>query len=510
MKMMRKIFFMGLVAFVACNLLACSDDDEATPVAPRVEVVELGDYNSADLKTNQSVVTTIKFSSNSNWHIYSDKMWVLFSVAENGPYYNDMKGVAGTHTVYVKITDAGRTFDTSAANVKVACADSEFSLYTFERPAKELTSQMVNFDGETISSVELGNDESVYIKIDANYAFGVKYYPSWMESPEPYDDGYLLKVKEEYIPFALSDKFVIASSDNSVENSFDVNYLGLAPSYMDVSGEHSSYGWEFHTDGKTFRTTASSIEGAAVEPFVYDFISYDIKCFNYDCEFVVLNRGKNASMSIAESPWIIVERDAEDNSKIIVKALPFTPSASERSRTACLFAVPSGMYDDFIADINSETDIDAFIDGHNDYVVIEATQKDIFATEGFSITKNDGTAVECRKLTEGDLFTWVSSELGSDDNPIEVYEMTGEAGVNYVVNTLYTEDEWSDGGFNIYDADGNVPGPRWGRPSRSQNSDGFYVIKFKVPTAGITQPTVLRLHINNVNKKALIIMPANN
>ena len=277
----------------------------------------------------------------------------------------------------------------------------------------------------------------------------------------------------------------------------------MAPTIVRIDGDYTPWGWEIALDGKTFRSESSSLDGESEEIVVENFIPYNVKCLNYDCSFICATEKGDGSISV--DSWLWAEVDAENAGAVSVYAKPFA-AVNERSRKGYLFAVPTSMHSDFVAAINSAADAVTFVDEHIDYVLVEATQKDIFAPDGFVITDATGAIVECSEETDEAMYSWVSSELSITD----VYTVDGVNGATWVVNTLITPEEGAPA-FALYDADGTVPTRRWGSPKITLNADGYYEIKLKVPAASnFTKPMILRLHRNNVNIKALIFKPVNN
>lgn len=504
MKKMKNIFLIGMLAVVAAAFVACDDDDENI-VPATFELVSVESYDVAELNEKDCIVSAIEFATNSNWRISSDKIWVLFSATENGEYFNDIYGVAGAHKVFMKITNDARTFEPASADVTVKYADKELVLETVNRLAKNHSSEIIDENGNAVEEIVINGTASTTIEINANYSFGLKSYPEWLSEPVLYNDSYILSIKDEYVPYALSGNVVIASVDGSIEHTYPINYAGMSPTDIRISGDYTPWAWEVALDGKTFRHEGTSLEGETEEVVVENYIPYTIKCLNYDCKFVCVTENSNGRLSVSSDSWLWAEQSVEDKSSVAVYAKPFA-ATDARSRKGYLFALPAGVYDEFIAAVNSATDAIAFVDEHTDYVLVEATQKDIFAPDGFIITDASGAAVECGEEKDENLYIWVSSELSVTD----VYSITGINGVTYIVNTLITPEEGAPA-FAIYDADGTVPGRRWGSPTMSLNADGYYELKLKVPAASsFTKPLILRLHRNNVNIKALIIKPVNN
>ena len=91
----------SLFAIAANSLVACSDDEKSA-VAPNVQIVSIEPYNANLFDTQESFIRSVEFESSREWRLYADKIWVLFSKTKDGVYTPEIKGVAGTHKVYMK------------------------------------------------------------------------------------------------------------------------------------------------------------------------------------------------------------------------------------------------------------------------------------------------------------------------------------------------------------------------------------------------------------------------
>lgn len=505
MKKMKHIFLLALVALSAIGFTACSDDDDNATVEPKVDILSVESYDMSELDANGYVLTAVKFSSSTPWRLYADKMWVLFARNEIGTYMNDATGLAGTHTIYIKITGDGRDFEAAEANISIAAAGKNFPVETVSRSAKKHEITITDEDGGSMESIDIDGSASVSVRISGNSQYGIKSYPEWLEEPTLHEEGYDFEVKENFTPYVLSGNIVLASADGLAEYTFPVNYAGMPGDRIEINGDYTSWAWEVSLDGKTFVNESPTVEGGTELVTLEGHIPFAIKCLNYDCQFILAEEANNGSVVVSADPWLVVERSADDESSVLVTAKTFEPSKAARSRKGYLFAVPSAIYDTFMSEIAAAADMLSLIDTHEKYVMLEITQKDIYAPEGFTVTDADGNIIPCVAETDKDLYEWVSSELGIT----EVYTIEGINDAKYTINTLYTEEDWG-GGYNIYDSSDYANARIWSL-SRKINDEGYYILSLKVPVASkFTEPVVIRLHDNNVNKKALIIKPVNN
>lgn len=496
---------------LACAFTGCSSDDDNSSAMllqnPSFKFINMAPYDLADLDKEDYIITPMDFSSTTAWQVSSDKIWVLFSTTEDGQYYNDIMGAAGVHRIYMKITNDARTFEPAGAKVVFSYAGNKYDLGTIYRHAKQHNTTILDENGEVITSVEIGGDASVAFKIDANYNCGIKSYPEWLSEPTIYNGSYMFNVIDEYTPYELTGSIVVASEDGATEQAIAVNYSGMDPATIKISGDYTSWGWLLSLDGKTFlkEGSTSSVEGESEDVFVENALPFTIKCFNYDCKFLFIEENADGTFIASENGWLSAERSDDDLSTVKVVAAPFAATKAKRSRKGYLFAIPSGVYDEVLNSMTSSADAATFVDNNINYALVEVTQKDIFAIEGFSVTGSDGSSFITEAEPAGELYDWVSSELSITD----VYTMNGINGVKYTINTLYTEEDWN-GGYSIYDMSGNsyTNARVWGLSRKIV--DGYYIFTLTVPAATrFTEPVIIRLHSSNVNKKALIIKPVN-
>lgn len=511
MKKIKNILFASLL-IVASAFTACSSDDDNAAAnyplqAPSFKLINMEPYDLADLDEKDYIITPIEFSSTTIWKVMSDKIWVLFSTTEDGEYYNDIMGAAGVHKIYMKITNDARTFEPAGAKVAFNYGGYTYDLGTIYRHAKLHNTTIIDEAGNIVNTIEIDGSASTSFKIDANYLCGIKSYPEWLSEPTIYNGAYIFNVIEECTPYEMSGSIVVASEDGTSEQPFSVNYSGMNPDAITISGSYVPWEWFVALDGKTFlkEGSASSIESETEDVYVENSLPFTVKCFNYDCKFLLIEENADGTFRILNDSWLNASRSDVDLSTVNVVAKPFVPTTEKRSRRGYIFAIPSGVYDNVLASLSASADITTAIDNNIKYVLADVTQKDIFAIEGFSVTGSDGTSFITEEEPAGDFYDWVSSELSITD----VYTMTGVNGVKYTLNTLYTEADWG-GGYSIYDKSGNsyTNARVWGLSRKLV--DGYYVLTLTVPDAErFTEPVIIRLHSSNVNKKALIIKPVN-
>lgn len=507
MKRLINMFYIGLSLFMAISFAACSDDDNDVTPSATFELVSMGAYDLADLDKQDFVVSEIKFATNSNWRVSSDKIWVLFSTTEDGEYFNDLSGASGEHSIFMKITNDARTFEPAGAEVTFSYGSEKYLLGTIYRHAKTPSLDVTDENGVSIKEIVIEDAASTVIKLNSNIPFGVKYYPEWVKEPE-YENGcYTIAIANEYVPYTLSGNIVLASVDGNIEYTYPIVYAGISPTYMLIEGEYKAEGWEIALDGKVFRNKTNSIEETAEDIILENCVSYKIKCLNYNCAFVFVVENSNGSILLPAASWLRAEQSTTDPSVVSVYADPFVIT-NEEVRKGCLFAMPAGMKDAFVEAAKAAAQYSDFKEEYNEYLLIEASQKDLYAYNGFVVTDSKGNTFNCLEETNEDLYNWASSEMGTT----EVYCMTAENGVKYTINTLITKVEGRRA-FGLYDAKGVVSSRSWGSPVLTVNAEGYYEITLTAPAkqSSFENPVVLCIKDENtINLKALIIKPVNN
>ena len=151
MNRISKWFIVCLAPVLCCLALACTEEEETKPVEVSCTTPAMPDM--AVLDSCGSVVTSFELSSTGLWHLYSDKMWVKFSLQPDGEFLNDIKGVEGEYTVYIKVTDEARTFSESYAKVSLIAGDKTQEVATFVRPGNDYSFALLSSDGDEVQAI---------------------------------------------------------------------------------------------------------------------------------------------------------------------------------------------------------------------------------------------------------------------------------------------------------------------------------------------------------------------
>lgn len=510
--------FLIYILVVACAFTGCAGDDSytfpSTVLNESAKLINIGSYDITELDTEDYIIVPMEFTVSLPWTLSADKMWVLFSDSEDGIYSNDIIGVAGTHKVYLKITNDARAFESAEANITLQSSDIKQVLTTISRHAKSLNCEIVDSEGNVIDALEVNQESaSLEFKLNANYTCGIGTYPEWLGEPSVVDGAYVFSVKEYYRPYELAGEIEVVSKDGAASKTIAVTYGGMAPDMMTITGAYSTYGWLLSLDGKTFlyESSSSMSDTPSEEIQVDGALTYNIVCFNYDCKFVLVEEN-DGTISIPTENWLVAVQDENDKSLVSLTATPFNATTDVRSRKGNLFAVPSGLYDSFVEEVKNVADLDEFYVKYEYCLLISVEQKDIFAPEGFAVkVLSSGAVVECTAEPAGDLYDFISSEFSTTD----VYTVSVDNRVKYEINTLYTKSDWG-GRFKIFDVvlpnsggtTNDTSDFTW--PIQVKLVDGYYVMTVPVPNATIfNMPVIIVLYENNalVPKKILIVKP---
>lgn len=500
MKYIGKWYMACLAIAFGCLAVACSEEEEvpveATFTAP-------AEFDLTGLETSGCVMDSLKVTSNGVWQVYSNRTWVKLSFEKDGYYFNDVQGIEGTYTVYMKITDDELDFNESEAVVTLLAGGKKQTVTTIRRVAKTYLFALLSGDGEEVDRIEIGKDATAWVAPSANFECSILSWPAWLGEPEALSGGYTLNVLRDSVPFVKSGTVTFGNIDSTVVFSVPVEYSGMDPMGIVIDGEYTPWGWKVELDGKTFLQETTSASGENITTVVEDALVYSVTSLEYDYKLLPAEEkdGKLSLMDAGES-WIMASRDAADISRLSVTVEP----SSSDSRTGYLFAVPAASYDNFMDSLSVSSDVDSFVDSHINYVVVELEQKSLEGTDGFIITDSNGAAVEC--ALEGEYYEWLCSEYSITD----VTTCNLVPGKSYTLVTRLTAEDWQgDFALEYIDDRTSVRLKSWGITATNNpvlGEDGMYRFNINVP-ASLDREVILRLYSPDiVNIKALVIRPA--
>ena len=500
MKYIGKWYMACLALVLGCLAVACTEEEENVPVEATFTAPT--DFDLADLETRGCVMDSFKVTSNGVWQVYSNRTWVKLSFEKDGYYFNDVQGVEGTYTVYMKITADELDFNESEAVVTLLAGGKKQNVATIRRNAKAYTFALLSSEGEEVDGIEIGTDASIWVTPSANFECSILSWPDWLAEPEALSGGYTLNVLKESVPFVKNGTVTFGNIDRTVVYDIPVVYSGMDPETIEIEGEYTPWGWEVELDGKTFLQETTTASGENVKTVVENSLVYSVTCLDYDYRLLAtqVKDGKLSLMDEEES-WIVASKDAGDPSQLGISVKPSTVDL----RSGFLFAVPAALYDNFMDSLAVSSDVDAFVDSNINFVVLELEQKSLEGTDGFVITDSNGAAVDC--TVEGEYYEWLCSEYSITD----LTTCNLVPGKSYTLVTRLNATDWQ-GDFALTDLEGvSVRLKSWGITATNNpvlGEDGLYRFNINVPST-LDKPVILRLCTPNiVNIKALVIRPA--
>lgn len=501
MKNYKKWFVKSITAVAVMGFVACSssDDDPILPEFPeQIQSVEC----AVDATAN------IAFEANMAWQLSSGAAWCTLSV-DGIEYLADVSGAAGSNNVLVKVSDAGQDFIESSADITLSMGGENRVIAKVVRPGKDYILALYSSDGNPMDSIGIASNGSVTFNVVANFAFAAVELPEWMDEPyvvtsdtSEFTKTYTLSVADAFSPFEQSG--VISFADEQGNNRFDyrVDYSGMDAAYISVSG-NNSWHWTVSGDGKTF-TQANSLTGGEV--VIEDAVPFTVVTRNFDCRYVGM--GVNGDkLELLDHSWLAVTVDDNDASSVKITA-EAAPADMAIDRQAYVFAVPAGVYDDFIARYNNCQDV-SFIDS-TQYVLFEATQKAVATVEDevtFEVKHKNMYDVECINLPYGDLRDYLTSEYSLN----EIYSISVDAGMPLTIYTHLTDNEWEGWtSYNVIAADVNgnsidVADLRY-ETGWSEGTEEYY-IQITTPENFNTAFVLVLKGVSGTNIKALVVNP---
>ena len=250
MKFISKLYIASLAVAFCCLTWACSDNEENGSV--EVSFTEPSGLDMTALDTCESIIGSFELTADSDWSLYSDKMWVKLSLERDGWYFNDLNGGQGVYTIYIKVTNDARDFDDSQATVSLVTDEKTQNVVTIQRKGMEHTFTLLSSDGEAMDSIEIDNGASIWVAPNANFECSILSFPEWLAEPEAYNGGYTLNVAQSFMPYEKEGAVVFGNIDGSVVFEVPVEYAGMDSTVMIIDGENTPWNWKVSLDGKTF------------------------------------------------------------------------------------------------------------------------------------------------------------------------------------------------------------------------------------------------------------------
>lgn len=501
MKHMNRFIVAAVAILVCAGIVSCKEDGEIDQVTTftGVEGLDMAALDSAGYTTGSFTVVAA-----GNWQVVSDKMWLTLSDAPEGEFFNDVKGLKGTHVVYVKVSNEAREFSETSADITLHADGKEYAVAHVVRPAKAYELNVLGEEGEKLDVVDIDGSATAWIRLEANFECAVVGYPEWLEEPVAEEGGYRFNVVEDAVPMAQNGELVISNSTATMTRNVPVVYSGMDPEAIRVESDYTPWGWIVSLDGKLFEKESSDINGESQKTVVENALDVNVICRDYACRFVCVDEADGVlTLCEGENAWIVAEQASDIRKKVTVNVKSFEVSSTKMERSGYLFALPEAAYEGFVTMLSSNVSADSLIDRYVNNVVVQVMQEDINGTIGCLITDSDGNIVSS-VTEEGDYYEFLCSEYSVTD----VTTCDVVPGETYDINTKMT----TSGGAKacrLAEIDGEMlDKDEWG-VTMALEGDGFYHVKITIPEVipeTIENPLVFRFYRGmNINVKALIL-----
>lgn len=417
--LMRKFSLNGFLAilFMAFCMSACSDDDEddAASVFPEKQTVNC---KAGDDKE-------FTFKANANWQLTSSATWCRFVTGEMENY--SLSGTAGTQTVKLRITDEAVEFDapTTAQLVMMIGADKAI-IADVVRGSKNRSLKIYDMEGNEIQEIEVGYDDYLSFKVEANFRFAATNRPEWLDisgnaivgSINERVEGSVKVINEpQYAKYAQNGKLTFTDEEGIESYEFPLVYKGMNPKGIKIINSNP-WNWEVSLDGKTFTQTSSSGASGSTSSSTYrNFVPFTIQAFNDDFEVVYIEKKTEYGM-----PRMLINGDEGD----VVDWMHLTGEKGNvrlkidegfEDREGFVLVIPSALYQDIkdnlwgnLIEMDPETyeqDIKFSYQQSNLLINIVQKQKKQVDEQAFKVTYFDANwdtkEVECTKVTDSDI-----------------------------------------------------------------------------------------------------------
>lgn len=500
---MRKISQWMLLSLTMAALFAvaaCSDDDKEAmePLAPIFE-------KPLELQCIAGALEKIEFSSASAWSIASDAIWCTLSV-DGTTFANDIAGVSGEATVYIKIGDEAQQFTPTVATLTMMRRGNKETIATVCRTPMDYTLRVVGADGEVCDAITVSSKGELEFVVEANFDFGVSEKPLWVDEftvttdkENVYRRKFRVTVADEFEAIPCRDVINFLNNDGTAKFSYLISYTGMDPKRIKIDGENP-WGWNLSADGTLF-SVLNTMSGDSV--LYKGAVPYKVTTLNYDCRYLCFNEGEDNVIELMgqQESWLKVVVDSEDASKVSISGEPF-PAETEGERKGYVVALPAATYDSIMALYESLQDV-SFIDSVYNNVMIEVTQVGdyIDLTKGFTVMQGMTTELDCFEESDQAVLSMLDEKYSLD----KVYAVSTDAG-NYIQIFPHLGERhwegWSEDATLIIDTDGNViPHSEVSFEAGMDASDNMYI-----SVKSLSKPIIVILRgVNGEYLKALVV-----
>lgn len=342
--------------------------------------------NMKTIECNAGDRPTFTFSVDGNWQISSDAIWCKLLTPAGEVL--DMSGVAGTHTITLRITDENIKNEPTEANITMTKGSQRGIIVKVIRGADKLYMRLYDITETPIESIELGYVDYSPFRIEANFRFAATDYPEWVEFyggsvtgvPGETTEALVRIVNNgdrERFPITVEDGYTITFSDASGNNSFSfpITYDGMDKDAIEITGPTAiNYGWEVSLDGSTFRQTDP--ENGSIINFP-DELYFNITALNNDYEVVFFEKVIDCGLPSYERTEQWMHFDKEN--------MALSVDATSEQRYGVAMAFPRGEYNrirgsikDYVFEMDTSAGIETEIirDSYLKYILADFTQCD--------------------------------------------------------------------------------------------------------------------------------------
>lgn len=380
MKNLRNIFIYSiLIVTVGVVAASCSNDKEYTGPVPDMKTIEC---NAGDRPS-------FSFTAGDDWQLFSDAVWCKL-ITSSGEMQS-MAGMAGAHTITLRITDEEIRNQPTEAHLSIRMGSREAIIVKVVRGADQLYMRLYDITDTPISAIKIGYIDYVPFLVEANFRFSAIEYPEWVEfyggelSGVPGEQTESMAriitdgLRERY-PITAEDGYVVTFADPSgkAQFSFPILFDGMGEDQIAVQRPAKTYrGWSVAADGKSF---------------VYDNDDGTEQRFEEELSYMITARGDDYEIVMYEHPSYNDKAYYEDGASWMhfdKQRMTLTVDAAQEAREGMVMALPRGVYNkvraDFIGNIfkrdaeNSDYYTRDVRDDFEQYILIE------FAQEGTAI-----------------------------------------------------------------------------------------------------------------------------
>ncbi|MGN0190492.1 MAG: DUF5003 domain-containing protein [Candidatus Cryptobacteroides sp.] len=356
MKCRCLMFFAALVLFLSCE----KGPDGAKPTFPQMMETTIsgsGEY-------------TLEFHAEMPWMLQSSAPWVRF--VDNGMKVYDISGLAGDVQVQLEISENGQTFEDEKTVISLKMGQYTEGILTITRTAREHLCILKDAGQNIVESIDITFDDFTEYVIKTNFEF-ISELPVQVEFSSSVvgkalvERDFEARIREAHLtkPISVEDgiSLKIKTVDGKLIKEYPIIYKGIDNTFIRVNSSDGSMWYEndlyqavVYPDGVKFRggSPAGGVydkdgnEKAGSFYYFSDYAELQVIALNDKFHFVSFESDFKGDIVLNENPWIHATLSAEDARIVHVTAEPST-----ELRTACMLAVPEGLYESVLGQVEA-------------------------------------------------------------------------------------------------------------------------------------------------------------